>query len=245
MEEALRTVLPEQYDYLAPIITGGALGILILIVGWIVSKWVQVAVRRVLKNRSVDLALAGFLSSLAQWLVLAAAAITALGKVGVETTSLIALLGAAGLAIGLALQGSLSNLASGVMILLFRPFTVADKITAAGHTGVVEDVGLFASTMTTPRNDTIIVPNSELMASSIVNHSKLGAYRCAVSIGVAYGTDFQKAEQAILKALAHGSGCARRSGALGCVRWLRSVFSGSRGATLVFARRRAQLRARL
>ncbi len=209
LEATLRSVLPENLEGSAATIASALTGLFyalgIFIIGWIVAKWFAGMVRRMLVARGVDVSLAGFLSSLTQWLIIAATAVSALSKVGVETTSLIALLGAGGLAIGLALQGSLGNFAAGVMALLFRPFTVGQKITAAGHTGVVEDLGLFATTMSTPDGDTIIIPNSEVMGSSIVNHAKNGKYRCNVDIGVAYGTDYRQAERVVLEAMKHVS----------------------------------------
>jgi small conductance mechanosensitive channel len=205
LEATLQTFLPESLDgsaaTIASWITGVCYALGIFIVGWLVSKWIAGMVRRVLKARGVDPSLVGFLSALVQWFVLAAVAVSALGKLGIQTTSLVALVGAGGLAIGLALQGSLGNFAAGVMILLFRPFVVGHKITAAGHTGVVEDVGLFASTLSTPNSDTIIIPNAEIMSSSIVNHAVQGHYRCNVAIGVAYGTDYEQAERVIIDAM--------------------------------------------
>ncbi len=205
LEATLEAVLPSQLDSSAPAIASWITGLFyaagIFIIGWIIARWLARAVRRVLAVRGVDPSLSGFLSSLVQWAIMAAAAVSALGKVGVETTSLIAILGAAGLAIGLALQGSLSNFAAGVMALLTRPFVVGQKITAAGHTGVVQEVGLFATTLSTPNNDTIVIPNNEVMGSSIINHARAGHYRCHVDIGVAYGTDWKTVERVILDAM--------------------------------------------
>lgn len=205
LEAALETILPQSLDgsaaTMASWISSISFAIGIFIIGWIVSKWFANSVRKVLSARGVEPSLSGFLAALTQWSILAATAVSALGKVGVETTSLIALLGAAGLAIGLALQGSLSNFAAGIMALLFRPFVVGHKITAAGHTGVVQEVGLFATTLSSPTNDTIIIPNGEVMGSSIINHTHVGTYRCEVAIGVAYGTDWKTVERVILDAM--------------------------------------------
>ncbi len=193
--------VPEALEPWMPYIVGAALALLIFVVGWIVSKWAYALTLRMLRRNSVDEALARFLSGLAQYAVLAVAVIAALGKVGVETTSFVALLASAGLAIGLALQGSLSHFAAGVMTLLFRPYTIGDRITTAGHTGGVTDIGLFATTLTTPDNDTIIIPNGEVSSGSIVNHSKIGTCRANISIGVAYGTDIAHAMQVITNCL--------------------------------------------
>ena len=100
-----------------------------------------------------------------------------------------ALLGAAGLAVGLALQGNLSNFASGVMLLLFRPFTIDDKVNAAGKDGKVSEVGLFATTLHTPRNEKIIIPNGAITSEAITNYTVEGTLRGSIGVGVAYGTD--------------------------------------------------------
>jgi small conductance mechanosensitive channel len=200
MHEALKALLPEQLDPYAPMMVGAVMALLILIAGWIVSKWARRVLLKVMTTRHVDVALARFLSSIVQYLVLAAAVIAALGKVGVESTSFVAILGAAGLAVGFALQGSLSNFASGVMMLLFRPIDIGERVSVAGHTGKVEEIGLFATRMSTPDNETIIIPNAKITDDSIVNFSKKGTCRANVSIGVAYGTDIHKAMEAVLAA---------------------------------------------
>ena len=121
-----------------------------------------------------------------------------------ETTSLVAILGSAALAVGLALQGSLANFASGVMVLIFRPFTIGDVITAAGHTGKVDEIGLFATVMITPDNQKIIVPNAQATGGSIVNITVLGTRRVAVEIGVAYGTKPEEVMAILIKAAKSG-----------------------------------------
>jgi len=200
MLEALQALLPESMDAYAPMMVGAITAFLILFVGWIVSKWARRLLVNSLESRSVDRALVLFLASIVQYLVLAAAVITALGRVGVESTSFIAILGAAGLAVGFALQGSLANFASGVLMLLFRPIDIGDRVTVAGHTGAVEEIGLFATTLGTPDHETIIIPNAKITDDSIVNYAKKGKCRANVSIGVAYGTDIDLAMEAIIAA---------------------------------------------
>lgn len=163
------------------------IAVLTLVVGWVVSKWARKLALSSLDRAKVDIAVARFVSYIVQYTVLAATIIAALGAVGVETTSLVAVLASAGLAVGLALQGSLSSFASGVMILLFRPFELGDVITAGGHTGGVVDIGLFATTLHTPSNEKIILPNSAVTGGSIVNITTLGTRRVSVAVGVAYG----------------------------------------------------------
>jgi len=195
-------LFPEQLQPYAPLIVGAATALAIFLIGWIAAKWVYAICLRMARRSQMDEALARFLSSIAQYAVLAFAVIAALSKVGVQTTSLVALLGAAGLAVGLALQGNLSNFAAGVMILFFRPFTLDDKVSVAGKTGKVRNIGLFATTMITPANEKIIVPNGSITSSPIVNHSSEGTLRAGIAVGVAYGTNVEEAIQAMLSACA-------------------------------------------
>lgn len=166
--------------------------ILILVIGWVVSKWVNRIVLMMLRNRKVDEALSRFLGSMAQYTMLTLAIVSALGTVGIETTSLVAVLASAGIAVGLALQGSLSNFASGVLILFFRPFDLKDVITAAGETGVVEDIGIFTTELKTPQNHRITIPNGSVLSGPITNYTKAGTRRGTIEVGVAYGADLEK-----------------------------------------------------
>jgi len=176
------------------------LALVIFIIGWIVSKWTNKLVQKAMAKGNTDVALGRFLGSIAQYTVLVAAIIAALGTVGIQTTSVVAVFASAGLAVGLALQGSLSNFASGVMILFFKPFILNDMITAGGHTGVAVDIGLFATTLHTPDNMKIIIPNSAITGGSIVNITTLGTRRGAIDVGVAYGADLEKAKAVLEKA---------------------------------------------
>ncbi len=181
--------MEEKLAWLEPYLIGMAKAIIILIVGWVISKWANRFLVGRLKKRNVDLALARFLGNILQYTVLAAAVIASLGTVGVQTTSLVAVFASAGLAIGLALQGSLGNFASGIMILFFRPFNLGDKVEAGGKTGRVQDIGLFATTLLTPDNEKIIIPNSAVTGGSIINYTSEGTLRGCVEVGVAYGAD--------------------------------------------------------
>lgn len=166
-------------------------GILILIVGWAISKWAHKAVLGGLRRAHVEEALARFLSSIAQYCVLAATLISALNRVGVQTTSLVALLASAGLAVGLALQGSLSSFASGVMILFFRPFMLGDVVKISGLDGTVEDIGLFQTRLKAIEGETIILPNSAITNNPIINYSARGIRRATIDVGVAYGSEVE------------------------------------------------------
>ncbi|MEE9383746.1 MAG: mechanosensitive ion channel domain-containing protein [Nannocystaceae bacterium] len=181
--------LPETLALYAPVIKNGAVALLIMVLGWFVAKWSCALTLKGFRKRKMDEAVARFLAALVQYGLLAAAVITALGTAGVETTSFVALLGTLGLAIGLALQGSLSHFASGVMLLVYRPFTVGDTVIVAGSMGVVQEVGLFATTLISPDNETIIVPNGAVSSGTVVNLTARGSRRGAVDVGVAYGAE--------------------------------------------------------
>lgn len=174
--------------------------LLILFVGWIIAGWGQRAARNALTSAKVDLALAGFLASIVRYILLFAVIIAAAGQVGIETTSLTAIFASAGLAIGLALQGSLGNFASGVMILFFRPFTIGDVITTSGVTGGVEAIGLFATDLRLPDGTKVIVPNGGVTGGEIRNHTQLGKRRATIQVGVDYGSDLDKVKEVLLAA---------------------------------------------
>jgi small conductance mechanosensitive channel len=180
--------VPEALRPYMPLIVGSMTALLIFIIGSIIASWAYSLVNRALTKRKVDASLVGFLASLTRWLVLAAAVIVALERVGLQTTSLVALLGSAGIAIGLALQGNLSHFASGVMILLFRPFRVGDYIEAGGKQGHVDAIALFTTTLVTLDNETVIVPNGTITGGIVTNYATRGSRRAHVDVGVAYGT---------------------------------------------------------
>ncbi len=171
-----------------PLIVGIVIAIVIVVIGFMVAGMIAGVVAKMMRKRKVDESLVSFLTSLVRWMVIAVAVIAALGRVGIQTGSLVALLGTAGLAVGLALQGNLSHFASGVMILLFRPFTIDHVISCAGHTGGVSEIGLFTTTLVTPDNETIIIPNGAVIGGPIVNYTTRGSRRAHIDVGVAYGT---------------------------------------------------------
>ncbi|MBL1437097.1 MAG: mechanosensitive ion channel family protein [Rhodobacteraceae bacterium] len=155
-----------------------------------------------LKYEELDDTLFLFLASLAKYAILAIAIVFVLSRFGIQTTSLVALLGAAGLAIGLALQGTLSNLAAGVMLLGFRPFKIGDFVDVGGHSGTVKAISLFTTEIATSDNVQITIPNGDIWASSIKNYSYYDRRRCDIVIGVSYSTDLKKAEAALRKVIA-------------------------------------------
>lgn len=176
------------------------LAVVIVAVGWVASKWAHRQVFLLAQRRSKDAMLGKFLATLVQWTILAAAAIAALGKVGVETTSLVALLASAGLAVGLALQGNLSNFASGVLILIFRPLEIGDVVQTGAFTGKVDDIGIFSSRLITPENNTVVVPNATITGQGLVNFTRRGTRRASIDVGVAYGSDLQQVREVCLAA---------------------------------------------
>jgi small conductance mechanosensitive channel len=169
----------------------GAIAILLL--GRIVAGPIAGIVRRTLTRANVEESLIGFAETLVRTAIFAFSVIAALQKFGVETTSFVAVIGAAGLAVGLALQGTLSNFASGVLILLFRPFRVGDFVVAGGASGSVKEIGIIATTMFTPDNQKVIIPNSQIMGSTITNVTANDTRRIDLVAGIGYGDDMKKA----------------------------------------------------
>jgi small conductance mechanosensitive channel len=177
-------------------------GLLILWVGKKVADWSEGFSKSLLEKAKVDVSLSGFLSSLVKYTVLAIAIMATLDQIGVKTTGLLAIFASAGLAIGLALQGSLANFAAGTMILGFRPFQIGDVVTAAGTSGCVESIGIFTTTLLTLDNEIIIVPNASVTGGNIQNYTAKDFRRVHTDIGVAYGEDLDKCEEVLLKAAA-------------------------------------------
>ncbi len=175
--------------------------ILAAIVIFVVGKWIAGFVRNKLRStmqkRDVDPALVSFGTSIIYYVLMIAVVIAAIQRVGFETTSLVAVLGAAGLAVGLALQGSLSNFASGVLIIMFRPFKIGDFIDAGGQAGVVQEIGVLVTIMKTPDNKKIIQPNSAIMSGAIVNVTANDTRRVDMSVGVSYSDDLDKVQNII------------------------------------------------
>jgi len=173
----------------------------ILVLGRIVVGVLAGVVRRVLERHKVEATLAKFLVSLTRIALITFVIIAAVRALGVDTTSFIAVIGAAGLAVGLALQGSLSNLASGVMLILFRPFKVGDFVEAAGTAGVVDVIQIFNTVLNTPDNKKVIVPNGKITADNITNYSAMEIRRIDLVFGIGYDDDIKKAKAALERIL--------------------------------------------
>ena len=192
--------MPEWVQQYLPFLQNVLLAIVIFIVGWIASKWAAAIVRQVCRKRNIDEAAAGFLATILRYSVIIAAVIACLGTVGIQTTSLVAIFASAGLAVGLALQGNLSNFASGVMILIFRPLELGHRIKVDGFVGTVADISLFTTTLTSFGNEKVIVPNSSITGGIIVNYTAPGTLRGSVEVGIGYGSDVEKAMSVMLEA---------------------------------------------
>ncbi|MFV4846367.1 small-conductance mechanosensitive channel MscS [Edwardsiella tarda] len=163
--------------------------VVILIVGSLVARGISSTLTRLLKARGLDVTVVHFLAAMVRYGILAFTIIAALGRLGVQTTSVIAVLGAAGLAIGLALQGSLSNFAAGVLLVLFRPFRAGEVVDLGGVVGTVREVQIFSTTLATADNKIIVVPNGKIIAGNIINFSREPKRRVDITVGVAYDAD--------------------------------------------------------
>jgi len=177
-----------------PIVINLVLAILILWIGMKIARWAGNFVRKILaKNPAIDETLGNFLASIIKYVATAFVVIAAITKLGVETASLVAMLGAATLAIGLALQGTLGNVAAGVMLMLFRPYKLGDYVGVAGEEGVVTDVNIFTTQLSTVDNVEVIIANGEAWGSTIKNFTSMGVRRVDVDYGIHYDDDIDKA----------------------------------------------------
>jgi small conductance mechanosensitive channel len=167
----------------------------IFIVGRWIARWLTNLVRKLMVRSKLDEMLVNFLSNIVFTILMLAVVMAALDHLGIQTTSLLAVFGAAGLAIGLALKDSLANFSSGVMIILFRPFKVGDLIEAGGASGVVEEVRMFATVLKTGDNREVIVPNGQIYSGMIVNYSAKDTRRIDLVFGIGYGDDIARAKQ--------------------------------------------------
>ncbi len=181
--------------------TNAAGALAFLVASWLVAGWARRVIRRGFTTAKVDDTLGIFLSNAARWAILIMALLAALGMFGIQTTSFAAVIGAAGLAIGLAFQGTLSNIASGVMLLVFRPFKVGDVINAAGVTGKVVEIGLFTTSFDTSDNRRIFVPNALIFSGTIENVTYHATRRVDVAVGTDYSADLDEVRAVLERAV--------------------------------------------
>lgn len=175
------------------------MAIAIFIIGKWIAKMITKLIGKALEKSQMDEMLTKFILSIVSTLLMFFVIIASLTQLGVDTTSLIALIGAAGLAIGLALQNSLQNFAAGVMLIIFKPFKVGDFVDAGGVMGSVEEVGIFTSTFSTPDNKEIIIPNGQIMGGAITNFSARDTRRVDMVFGIGYGDDLKKAKDILCR----------------------------------------------
>ena len=171
----------------------------VLIIGLIVIRWITKAMVKMMKKGNMNESLIPFLKSLANILLKAMLVISVMSMVGIQMTSFIAVLGAAGLAVGLALQGTLQNFAGGVMILLFKPYEVGHFIETQGYMGTVKEIQIFTTVLSTPDNRKVIIPNSPIATGSITNFSAMPTRRIDFSFGIGYSDDIDKSKDILLK----------------------------------------------
>lgn len=190
-------LVPELKKYLTEFGVHIISALIILIVGFWISKSLTKILKKVLTKRNVDFTLVHFLSSALKFALYLFVIIAAVGQLGIETTSFIAALGAAGLAIGLALQGSLANVAAGVMLIIFRQVRVGQFVESGGVSGTVEKVGIFNTTLVTIDNKVIFIPNSKLINDNITNYSEKDIRRIDLVFGISYTDDIDKAKNII------------------------------------------------
>ena len=175
--------------------------VLIFVVGRWVARLARNVIEKMMERSNVDVTLVPFVGNLIYISLLTFVILAALAQLGIQTTSFIAVIGAAGLAVGLALQGSLANFAAGVLMLIFRPFRVGDFIEGAGVSGVVEEIHIFTTQLRTLDNKTIIIPNAKITGDNITNYTKKEKRRVDLVVGVSYGDDIEKVKRVIWNVL--------------------------------------------
>ena len=179
--------------------TNIAIAIIIFFIGKWLAKKITLVLVKLFEKQNMDKTLSNFIDDIIYCLLMAVVIITSLNQLGIDTTSFLAILGAAGLAIGLALKDSLSNFASGVMIIMFRPYKIGDVVTAGGVTGKVIEIHLFNTEFTTPDNQKILVPNGAITADSITNINAHDTRRVDLVIGISYDDNIKKAKELLIK----------------------------------------------
>jgi small conductance mechanosensitive channel len=183
----------------AGVVMNAVKALLVLLVGWTAAGLVARTIRRrAFASETIDDTIGSFVASIARWVILLIVVIAVLGIFGIEATSLVAIMGAATLAIGMALQGTLADLAAGFMLILFRPYKLGQYVDVAGTAGTVKDINLFVTELVTPDNVQIIVPNGQAWGAVITNFSHHETRRCDLVFGIDYGDDMEKAKEIVL-----------------------------------------------
>lgn len=177
------------------------LALLTLWIGLMIIKAILKVVNKMMTSRGVDETLRPFLSNLIGWMLKIMLFVSVASMVGIETTSFVAVLGAAGLAVGLALQGTLANFAGGALLMIFKPYKVGDLIEAQGHLGVVDEIQIFTTQLTSPEHKKVIIPNGAISNGDIVNYSVLGKIRVDMTVGISYDADIDQAKELLMAVL--------------------------------------------
>ncbi|WP_428527859.1 mechanosensitive ion channel family protein [Roseibium sp.] len=189
----------EQVTVYMPLVINAAKALIVLIIGWLLAGALSSFVRkRIVSHERIDDTIGGFAASIVRWLVLLVTFIAVLQLFGIQATSLVAVLGAGTLAIGLALQGTLSDIAAGVMLIIFRPYKIGQYVSIGGTSGTVKDLNIFVTELVTPDNVQIIMPNGQAWGTVITNFSAHQTRRLDLTFGIDYGDDADKAIQIIL-----------------------------------------------
>jgi len=173
--------------------------LVILVVGWMLIGWVVKVAKHFMNKKGIDKTLQKFLANLIGWTLKVLLFVTVISQLGIATTSFAAIIGAAGLAVGLALQGSLANFAGGVLIMIFKPFKIGDLIEAQGALGVVKEIQIFTTKIVSPENKLIVLPNGALSNGNITNYTAEGKLRVDLVFGVSYDADIKKTKEVLLK----------------------------------------------
>ena len=197
--ENFQETLQKIYDLVIQYGMKFIIAIVVLILGLIVIRWITKGMIKMMKRGKVNDSLIPFLKSMANILLKIMLIISVMGMVGIQMTSFIAVLGAAGLAVGLSLQGTLQNFAGGVMILLFKPYEVGHFIETQGYMGTVKEIQIFTTVLSTPDNRKVIIPNSPIATSSLTNFSAMPTRRIDFSFGIGYSDDIDKSKDILLK----------------------------------------------
>jgi small conductance mechanosensitive channel len=193
------TFITTLIDYSPQVISA----VIILFIGLYAIRIINRVIRKIMVKRDLDPTLTKFLADILLWVLRVLLFVTFIDKLGIGTSSFVAILGAMGLAVGLSLQGSLSNFAGGMLIILFKPFKVGDTIEAQGVMATVQEIQIFVTKLITSNNQTIFVPNGALSNGTIINYSMQGSRRADLTISISYGTDLKKAKDIITKVLAN------------------------------------------
>lgn len=197
LERFLRETLKSIIDYCPKIISAA----IILFIGIYAIRFINKLVKKIMVKRELDVTLSEFVIDLLTWILRGLLFVTVISKLGIETTSFVAILGAAGLAVGMSLQGSLSNFAGGMLIVMFKPFRVGDYIDAQGTSGTVSEIQIFVTKIITPNNQIVFIPNGNLSNGIITNYSILGMRRADISLSISYATNIKEAKDIIMEIL--------------------------------------------